>query len=670
MRTGARGSETRAARLRYRSGSDHRTRNTLTPVRYPPHILEEIRTRLPASGVIGRRVQLKKAGREWRGLSPFNAEKTPSFYVNDQKQFYHCFSSSKHGDIFTFLMETEGLSFPEAVERLAGEAGVSLPEPTADTRAMETKRRGAIEVMELAAAWFEEQLRGPIGASARAYLDGRALGPDVRTRFRLGFAPGARYGLRDHLAGKDVEKDLMAELGLLVTGEDIAVPYDRFRDRIIFPITDGRGRVIAFGGRAMQADAKAKYLNSPETPLFHKGHTLYNLHAARKSAHERQSIIAVEGYVDVIAMTLAGHPNTVAPLGTALTEDQLGLLWRHADEPILCFDGDGAGQRAAYRALDLALPMLEPGRSLRFAMLPGGQDPDDLLRSGGAAAVDRVIEAAMPLVEVLWSRAVEAGTIDTPERRAGLARTLRDTVATIRDETVRRYYRDEIEDRLRGLSPRANGRGGYQAGQRQEGSGQGGKRRFQRPGDPPPSLRITAAPSASVTGSAGFAGAGSVREAVIAGTLLIHPEMIAGLAEELGDLDFTHPDARAIVSVLLACAAEYGDVDAAVLESRLARATLAEAAKRIVALARSRDRNTLDAHADPLQREDTLRQAMILHRKAGALHTELRQAERAFVEEETEANFAWLCAVKEQLAAHLNAEAEADLPETSDSTVA
>ena len=423
-------------------------------MRYPPHILEEIRNRLPASDVVGRRVKLKKAGREWRGLSPFNAEKTPSFYVNDQKQFYHCFSSGKHGDIFSFLIETEGLSFPEAVERLAGEAGVSLPAPSADTREMETKRRGAIEVMELAALWFEERLRSPAGAAARAYLDRRALGPEVRDRFRLGYAPADRYGLRDHLAGKDVDKALMGELGLLVTGEDIAVPYDRFRDRIIFPIADVRGRVIAFGGRAMQADAKAKYLNSPETPLFHKGRVLYNLNQARKAAHDRGTIIAVEGYVDVIAMTMAGHANTVAPLGTALTEEQLGLLWRHADEPVLCFDGDGAGQRAAFRALDVALPMLEPGRSLRFAMLPEGQDPDDLLRSGGAAAIDKVVEAAKPLVEMLWSRAVETGPIDTPERRAGLAKTLRGMISGIRDETVRSYYRDEIEERLRGLSPR------------------------------------------------------------------------------------------------------------------------------------------------------------------------------------------------------------------------
>ena len=630
-------------------------------MRYPPHILEEIRTRLPASDVIGRRVRLKKAGREWRGLSPFNAEKTPSFYVNDQKQFYHCFSSGKHGDVFTFLMETEGLSFPEAVERLAGEAGVSLPAPSADTRAMESKRRGAIEVMEMAASFFEDQLRGSAGAAARAYLDKRGLGPEIQARFRMGYAPPGRYVLRDHLAAKDVEKELMGELGLLVTGEDIAVPYDRFRDRVIFPICDIRGRVIAFGGRAMQADAKAKYLNSPETPLFHKGLGLYNIHQARKAAHERGTIVAVEGYVDTIAMTLAGHPNTVASLGTALTEEQLALLWRHADEPILCFDGDKAGQRAAYKALDVALPMLEPGKSLRFALLPEGQDPDDLLRSGGPLAVSKVLEAAKPLVELLWTRALETGSADTPERRAGLARGIRDTVAVIRDETVRRYYRDEIEERLRGLSPRS-------AAMRGGAGGEGAFRRRPRPGDPPPSPRLTGGPSPLLARSSGFAGTGNMREAMIVASLLAHPDLLGAQEEVLAELDFEDADAVALRSFLLDRAAEGDEGAAEVLETRLVRAGLDGAAARLAARVRPGDRWALDPFADPLRLDDALRQAVILHRKAGALNSELKQAERALVEEETEANFAWLCDVKERLAVIAGAEAEADLPESTDST--
>src|SRR5829696_9209321 len=354
-------------------------------MRYPPQTLEEIRARLPASAVVGRKVRLKKAGREWKGLSPFNAEKSPSFFVNDQKAFYHCFSSGKHGDIFTFLMETEGLSFPEAVERLASEAGVALPKESREARREESRRQSLHDVVELAAQFFEATLQSRVGVKAREYLERRGVAPDSQARFRIGYAPADRYALRDHLAAESVSVEAMVQAGLLVTGDDIQVPYDRFRDRVMFPIADPRGRIVAFGGRALAADVPAKYLNSPDTPLFNKGRLLYNFHHARKAAHERGTVIAVEGY-----------GNAVAPLGTALTEEQLALLWRLADEPILCFDGDKAGRRAAYRALDVALPALVPGKSLRFALLPEGQDPDDLARAGGQAALARVLDAARP----------------------------------------------------------------------------------------------------------------------------------------------------------------------------------------------------------------------------------------------------------------------------------
>ena len=327
-------------------------------MKFPPSILEEIRARLPTSAVVGRRVKLTKAGREFKGLSPFNAEKSPSFFVNDQKGFYHDFSSGKHGDIFSFLMETEGIAFPEAVERLAAEAGVTLPKISAEAEEQETRNRTLHEVMDLAQAFFQSALLGKDGQRARAYLEGRSLGRSVWERFGIGFAPAGRFTLRDHLAGKGVSAEAMIETGLLISGDDIAVPYDRFRDRVMFPITDARGRMIAFGGRALDKDAPAKYLNSPDTPLFHKGRVLFNHHLARKAAHDKGTVIAVEGYIDVVSMSLAGFANTVAPLGTALTEDQLTLLWRMTDEPILCFDGDKAGRRAAYRAIDVALPQL------------------------------------------------------------------------------------------------------------------------------------------------------------------------------------------------------------------------------------------------------------------------------------------------------------------------
>ncbi len=353
-------------------------------MRFPDSFLDEIRARLPASAVVGRRVKLKKQGREFAGLSPFNAEKTPSFFVNDAKGKWFDFSAGKNGDIFTFLMETEGLSFPEAVERLAGEAGVPMPARDLREEQREKERATLHDVMELATQFFEAALQSRAGAAARGYLNGRDIGPDLQRRFRIGYAPPDRAALKEHLAGKGIPQDQMIAAGLLVSGDDIPVSFDRFRDRVIFPITDFRGRIVAFGGRALSADVPAKYLNSPETELFHKGSLLYNGADARHAAHDAGTVIAVEGYVDVIRMVAAGFAHTVAPLGTALTERQLQILWRMADEPILCFDGDKAGMRAAHRAADLALPLLQPGKSLRFALLPPGQDPDDLIRAAGA----------------------------------------------------------------------------------------------------------------------------------------------------------------------------------------------------------------------------------------------------------------------------------------------
>src|SRR6266700_2623007 len=376
-------------------------------MRFTPQFLEELRARLPVSEVVGRRVKLKKAGREWKGLSPFQQEKSPSFTVNDQKGFYHDFSSGKHGNIFDFVMETEGVSFPEAVERIAAMAGVALPAVTPDAARHEQRRKTLYDVMELAAKFFADTLASRNGAKARGYLGDRAITPATQLQFRLGYAPPERFALKEHLGRQGIPVEDMVEAGLLVTGEDIPVPYDRFRDRVMFPITDLRGRVIAFGGRALDKDAQAKYLNSPETPLFHKGATLYNIASARAAAHagkSTQPVIAVEGYVDVIAMVSAGFEATVAPLGTALTTDQLALLWKLADEPILCFDGDAAGRRAAYRAVDLALPLLHPGKSLRFATLPEGHDPDDLVRAGGREALNEVLGSARPLAQVLWMR--------------------------------------------------------------------------------------------------------------------------------------------------------------------------------------------------------------------------------------------------------------------------
>src|SRR5437764_5672139 len=413
-------------------------------MRFTPQFLDELRARLSVSEVVGKRVKLKKAGREWKGLSPFQQEKSPSFFVNDQKGFYHDFSSGKHGDIINFVMETDGLPFAEAVERLANMAGLPLPAVTPDAARQEQRRRSLHDVMDLAAKFFAETLASRVGAKARGYLADRAISPATQLQFRLGYASPDRFALKEHLGKLGVSVDDMVETGLLVAGDGIPVPYDRFRDRVMFPITDLRGRVIAFGGRALEKDVAAKYLNSPETPLFHKGDNLYNHQTARAAAHNGAPLIVVEGYVDVIAMVTSGFAGAVAPLGTALTENQLALLWKMADEPILCFDGDRAGQKAAYRAADLALPALLPGKSLRFALLPEGQDPDDLARSGGRVAIEEVISAARPLVDMLWSREIEGGSFATPERRTALDARINEVANGIRDEVLRRYYLHDL----------------------------------------------------------------------------------------------------------------------------------------------------------------------------------------------------------------------------------
>src|SRR5207253_562781 len=327
------------------------------------------------------------------------------------------------------------------------------------------------DVMELAAKFFADTLASRNGAKARGYLGDRAITPATQLQFRLGYAPPDRFALKEHLGAQGISTEDMVEAGLLVAGEDKPVPFDRFRDRVMFPITDARGRVIAFGGRALEKDVPAKYLNSPETPLFHKGDNLYNLSPARQATHNGSPLIVVEGYVDVIAMVTAGFGGAVAPLGTALTENQLALLWKMADEPILCFDGDRAGQKAAYRAADLALPALLPGKSLRFALLPEGQDPDDLARSGGRGAIEEVISAARPLVDMLWSREIEGGSFATPERRAALEARINELANGIRDEVLRRYYRQDLVDRLHRMFAPDAGRGGYARGNFRGGGG-------------------------------------------------------------------------------------------------------------------------------------------------------------------------------------------------------
>jgi DNA primase len=434
-------------------------------MRFDERFLDEIKSRLRLSDVIGRTVKLRRQGREYVGLSPFAKEKTPSFYVNDEKGFFHDFSSGKHGDLISFLQETERLSFPEAVERLAGEAGV--PMPAVDPRAaqVEAERAGLTEWMDVAAKWFEAQLRRPTGEAARAYLAKRDLPEDQWTRFRLGLAPAGRTGLKDYMIAKGAKPGELVDAGLLIAPEDGGAPYDRFRDRIIFPIADGRGRVISFGGRAMDAEARAKYLNGPETELFHKGQTLYGLPEARRLLHvggDGAALVVVEGYMDVIACQRA-EIAAVAPLGTALTDEQMELLWRYHPRPTLCFDADKAGLRAASRAIDKALPSLKPDRSLQFALITGGKDPDDVLREQGAAALKAQIGVTKSFVEALFERERDFEPLETPENRAGLKARLRAAAAAIQDRDLAQAYREDLLGRLDQLfvreRPAADARG-------------------------------------------------------------------------------------------------------------------------------------------------------------------------------------------------------------------
>jgi len=630
-------------------------------MRFTPSFLDEIRARVPVSDVVRGKVALKKQGREWRGLSPFNAEKTPSFYVNDQKGFFHDFSSGKHGDGFAFLMEAEGLSFPEAVEKLAAMAGLQLPVETSEQRESDAKRATLGDALEWAAEYFEKELKSPRGREASDYLARRGISAQSRALFRMGYAPSERHGLRDYLAAKGASVEAMIEAGLLIHGEDIAVPYDRFRNRVMFPICDRAGKVIAFGGRALEKDAQAKYLNSPETPLFHKGATLYNLHNARKAAHETGRVIAAEGYIDVIALVSAGFHHSVASLGTALTPEQCQLLWRMAEEPILCFDGDKAGLKAAYRAIDTALPLIGPGRSLRFVLLPGGQDPDELIRAGGAGAMEQALAASQPLVELLWTRETDGQALDTPERRAALERRVKDAAERIVDEPLRRYYLQELVRRLSDLFAPARGGGWRERGDFRGGAGGGfaprGGRGFGAgaAGRVSGPLRI----GASLANSALFRGVAqpiSPREAIILLILMNHPDLVVSHIEELAQLELASGEAQQMRDALLQCAAA-GAATAEEAAAALDAAGLAPARARLDAMIAHATLWNVRAEAATADAAESLRQALVLHRRARALNRELHEVEAHLAENPNEQDSARLRDIQTQLSALDGAEA-------------
>ncbi len=625
-------------------------------MRFTPQFLDELRARLPVSEVVGQRVKLKRAGREFKGLSPFQQEKTPSFTVNDQKGFYHDFSTGKHGNIFDFIMETEGVPFPEAVERCAAMAGLALPAVTPDAARHEQRRKTLHDIMELAAKYFQDTLASRLGAKARGYLGDRSLSPATQLQFGLGYATGERFALKEHLGKQGVSTEDMVEAGLLIGGEDIPVPYDRFRDRVMFPIADLRGRIIAFGGRALEKDAQAKYLNSPETPLFHKGDNLYNFAPARKAAHDGAQIVVVEGYVDVIAMVTSGFTGAVAPLGTALTENQLGLIWKMTDEPILCFDGDRAGQKAAYRAADLALPLLKPGKSLRFALLPEGQDPDDLARSGGRGAIEEVIAAARGLADMIWSREIEGGNFATPERRAALEARIGELANSVRDEVVRRYYREDLIQRLqRSFAPepvRFPPRGNFRESQRFQPRAPG---QFQKRGFAPQPVGLGRgayqATSPQLANSPIMRGQRSTfsrREALILQCLINHPWLLHEHLEEAAALEFAHPEAHKLrAGIIAAFAHDHHQPHDAEQQAEKMRADLESAgfSQILQRVDRAITTGAVWGARSGAARDDVLstwHQLVVLHQKTHALLREKKDAEVALGDEPSDAHMAWL----------------------------
>lgn len=424
-----------------------------------PAFLDELRARTSLSGVIAPSVKLTKAGREFKACCPFHAEKTPSFTINDEKGFYHCFGCGAHGDAIRFLTDARGLPFMDAVKELAAKAGMDVPAPDPRSRERQEQSAGLYDVMAAAQAWFVEQLDGIDGAGARDYLKQRGITAATRQKFGFGFAPDARGKLKSALASAGNAN--LVEAGLLIAPDDEREPYDRFRGRLTYPIKDQRGRVIAFSARIL-GPGEPKYLNSPDTPLFDKGRTLFNLDLAGPASRAAQRLLVVEGQMDAIALDQAGIGEVVAPLGTAVTEAQLERMWRLEPAPILCFDGDSAGQKASIRAAMRALPHLAPDKTLRFVALPAGQDPDDVVRDGGRPAIEALLAAAEPLVERLWRHEVEATPLDTPEARAGLRQRLIDHASAIADPNVRGLYRDEWLRRFDALvRPQAAQRGAF-----------------------------------------------------------------------------------------------------------------------------------------------------------------------------------------------------------------
>ena len=626
-------------------------------MRFPPSFLDDIRDRLRISDVIGARVQFDRkktnaAKGDYWACCPFHGEKSPSFHCEDRKGRYHCFGCGVSGDHFRFLTELDGLAFPEAVERLADQAGLPMPIMDKHEQRREEKRATLFDVMDLACGYFCDQLQTSNGAKARSYLRDRGLSAEVQQFFKIGFAPDSRNSLKEYLASKGVEKSQIEACGLVVHGDNVAVSYDRFRDRIMFPIPDSRGRVIAFGGRAMSPDAMAKYLNSPETELFHKSNVLFNFANARKSAYERKQVIAVEGYMDVIALHSAGFTNAVAPLGTALTERQMELLWRMHLEPVLCFDGDGAGQKAAHRAVDLILPNLQPGRSVKFAMLPEGMDPDDLIQKNGPEAFEDILKSTLPLADMVWNREFHSGAaLDSPERKADFEQRIKGVVAGIRDENVKRHYGQNIVERL----------SVYFGGEKKKPWNKSRNQKYNNNdrlgklnGIHPRSQTFGASPS--LINSSLVKKRSSLpplRECVLVMGVAMHPALSVLFFDEIVSLKIEHGELQRLhIMIIDALAAYNGENDCMNRDELYERIFNSELGKLFERFERQLRESRVWQALPEAAFEDAIdgwKQAYALYLKNRTLHSELKAAERALAQDDSEENLERLLQIRGEM---------------------
>lgn len=580
----------------------------------PPRFLDELRARLALSDIIGRHIKVTRAGREFKACCPFHHEKTPSFTINDDKQFYHCFGCGAHGDVVGFVMRYSNLSFIEAIEQLAAQAGLSVPEQSPADIQKVKKQKSLYTLLNDAASWFEQQLSTPAGQEARRYIVGRGLSEEMLSAFRIGFAPPDGQALRKHLADSGYSDQDMREAGLIKYSERTQNPYGFFRERLMFPVCDKRGRVIAFGGRVLPEHLRIpdrsdftppKYINSPDTPLFDKGRVLFSHSHAQQAAIDGQPVLVVEGYMDAIACFQGGFRGAVAPLGTALTEDHVIALWRMipggeqgVKVPILCFDGDSAGRRAAQRACQRILPLLKPNHSVRIAFLPDGQDPDSLIQGQGAQAFQNIIDGAINLVEFLWQSHTEGQNFKTPESRAGLAMRLEQEALQIPDRNVQYYYKQLFREKQRSLFVADFGSRSF-AGRDSKGFYKASEKNgWNSRKNPNMSLR---APAFSKV---------RLLEMAILASVLNHPELFEEVEEELGCLDFSEKSLDRLRQAVLSTLGQKPDMDRESLHNALIEQGFGQDMARILSESVYTHAGFARAGVEDLQAQEGCRQAL------------------------------------------------------------